>query len=621
MATSVDALVASILEDARSPRTIRVDVDGDPVELSTPFPSPEDWRDLWIYFLMVDRFDNPAAAPRTPPWDGAHGGFQGGTLAGVRSRLGYLHQLGVGAVWLSPVLKNCQYDPGVYHGYGIQDFVALEPRFSSDPTRARHDPGFVDGELRSLVDEAHARGMYVILDIVLNHTGDVFEYEGIGSMAPFRDQIYPIRWRDADGTGRADWAEPPAAPPRDAAVWPAELRDNRFFRRQGNAFGRPGELGEQAGDFFSLKELVTDAAVDGTFPVRDVLIRAYQYLLAKFDVDGFRIDTLKYIEPDFARIFGNAMREFALSIGKKNFFTFGEVYDNEDKIARFIGRSAGEAGDLVGVDAALDFPLFYRLPQVAKALPATTPADVAAMFEYRKQVQRGVISSHGEASRFFVTFLDNHDQNQRLNFADPTNPHRFDDQVTLALACLFCLQGIPCLYYGTEQGLAGAGTHPEAVREALWGKPDAFDTDHPFARACQELSALRRMQPALRYGRQYFRPISGDGTHFAVSAYPAGVIAFSRILNDVEILVAANTHTTATWSGDVIVDRELNPLDTKYSVLFANKPSPLFPEPVADKPAGTVVVHEPDGSFGSGPLHVVRVNLEPMQLQVLGRGA
>jgi alpha amylase-like protein len=105
-----------------------------------------------------------------------------------------------------------------------------------------------------------------------------------------------------------------------------------------------------------------DAASGRHFPVRNALIRSYQYLIAKFDVDGFRIDTLKYIEPEFAQSFGNSMREFALSIGKKNFFTFGEVYDNEEQIARFIGRQVTEQGDLVGVDAALDFPLFFKLP-------------------------------------------------------------------------------------------------------------------------------------------------------------------------------------------------------------------------------------------------------------------
>ena len=58
------------------------------------------------------------------------------------------------------------------------------------------------------------------------------------------------------------------------------------------------------------------------------------------------------------------------SIGKKNFFTYGEVYDEEDRIAHFIGRQATDDTDLMGVDAALDFPLFFRLPGVAKGIIA-----------------------------------------------------------------------------------------------------------------------------------------------------------------------------------------------------------------------------------------------------------
>src|SRR6266545_7671149 len=95
--------------------------------------------------------------------------------------------------------------------------------------------------------------------------------------------------------------------------------------------------------------------------LRPLLIRAYQYVIARFDVDGFRIDTLKFLKDDLPRLFGNSMREFALSAGKKNFFTYGEVFDNEEKIAQFIGRHATEDTDLVGVDAALDFPLFFVL--------------------------------------------------------------------------------------------------------------------------------------------------------------------------------------------------------------------------------------------------------------------
>jgi hypothetical protein len=73
---------------------------------------------------------------------------------------------------------------------------------------------------------------------------------------------------------------------------------------------------------------------------------------------------LKFIEPDFALVFGDAIREFALEIGKANFFTFGEVYDDEFKIAKFIGRRTNDDGDMVGVDAALDFPLFATVPVV-----------------------------------------------------------------------------------------------------------------------------------------------------------------------------------------------------------------------------------------------------------------
>ena len=74
------------------------------------------------------------------------------------------------------------------------------------------------------------------------------------------------------------------------------------------------------------------------------------------------------MERDFARTFGNAMREYALSIGKKNFFTFGEVFDNEEKIAQFIGRDAGAVEDPIGVDAALDFRCFSNFRKCSKVI-------------------------------------------------------------------------------------------------------------------------------------------------------------------------------------------------------------------------------------------------------------
>jgi len=607
MPTSIwDDAVQAAFDAARQPTTRVVTVGSEPITIPSPFPSPADWRDQWIYFLMVDRFNNPAAPPRHLPYDSPCNAFQGGTLAGIQQQLGYFKQLGVGALWLSPVLKNGQFlngqpNDGTYHGYGIQDFLAIDPRLATDPAHAAD-------ELRGLVDAAHAHGLYVILDIVLNHTADVFAYQGFGSEASWQDQPCPtIFWRDAAGQARSDWTVGDAipSPPDDAAVWPVEVRENAFFRRQ----GQPRTSGDVVGDFFSLKQLRTDDR-----RLWGVLIRAYQYAISAYDIDGFRIDTLKFIDPTFALTFGNAMREFALSIGKKNFFTFGEIAGDERTVAQFIGRNVTVIGDLIGVDAALDFPLFSALPAVAKGM--APPSQLAALYDLRTQVERGILSSHGEATNFFVTFLDNHDQSNRFYFSPGDDPHAFDDQLTLGLCCLFTLIGIPCLYYGTEQGLHGGGSGAEAVREALWGKPGGFDLTSTFVRAVQQLAALRQAQPALRYGRQYPRPVSGNGSQFGISTTFPGVLAFSRILSDREVLVVANTQTQAPWSGTVLVDFALNAPNAPYRILFSNQRAPIPPGAVIETPADTSITHA-DGTMSSGSVRAVPVQLQPMEIQVL----
>jgi glycosidase len=284
------------------------------------------------------------------------------------------------------------------------------------------------------------------------------------------------------------------------------LQKNDWFRRQ----GIPGPGDDTMGDFASLKQFRTDLS-----ELQQLLIRACQYAIARFDIDGFRIDTLRYLKGNLPLLFGNSIREFALSVGKKNFFTFGEVFvgDAEQEIARFIGRTTTEDTDMVGVDAALDYPLYFKLKPVVKGFAA--PSELVNMYVFRKQVEAGVLSSHGDATRYFVTFLDNHDVKERIRYADPANPDRYDDQVTLGIACLFSLPGIPCLYYGTEQGLHGAGSDP-AVREALWGGP-GFSQNSAFYQQISQIAAVRRESPVLRYGRVYFRTISGVGPHLGVS--------------------------------------------------------------------------------------------------------
>jgi glycosidase len=137
------------------------------------------------YFLLGDRFSNnletgytsndgtPVTSKGTPlynpttdlgnairdksstqAWLDAGAKFCGGTIAGVKSKLGYLKRLGITAVWISPVFRQVK-KLETYHGYGVQDFLAIEPRFGTKE------------ELKDLVNTAHSMGLYVILDIIL----------------------------------------------------------------------------------------------------------------------------------------------------------------------------------------------------------------------------------------------------------------------------------------------------------------------------------------------------------------------------------------------------------------------------------------------------------------------
>jgi len=124
-----------------------------------------------------DAQDHPATTGTTPSattgdigsvpywqWLGEAPGWHGGTLKGLRSKLGYLRRLGVTAIWISPGFKQAPFE-ATYHGYGIQNFLDVDPHFGT-----RED-------LRDLVDAAHQQGIYCLLDIILNHAANVFGYQ------------------------------------------------------------------------------------------------------------------------------------------------------------------------------------------------------------------------------------------------------------------------------------------------------------------------------------------------------------------------------------------------------------------------------------------------------------
>jgi glycosidase len=583
---------ADIREAAGKKATKEVRVKGDVVSVPYPFPSPTDWRDCWMYFLILDRFANDRFPPSSP-WNQRFDYRQGGTFNGVTAQLDYLRKLGVKALWLSPILKNSRPDwQYTYPGYDTQDFVHIDERFGSDGTLAT-----AEQELEELVTQAHARDIRIIVDTVINHAGQVFDYVYQGGVvdqftnaevmnAPFGEEP-SIRWLNGYGFPRADWQDeipPGTALSADDAVYPVDLQQKLFFRRRGAivSYERSGSPQDFVkGDFFKRRQLIVEydagpssetriQARYGSRPVLNILIRAYQYLIAKFDLDGFRIDTTKHVEPDMVEIFGNAIREFAHTLGKRNFFTFGEIIASEEEIHRFVGRHSTTTEGF-GVDAALDYPLFFQLPDIVKGMQ-----DVSKLwdvFSERRKAEERLISSHGEAGKYFVTFLDNHDRTERFNH--PSTP---EEQISMGLAILFCLQGIPAIYYGTEQGLTGTVdsqgypdlVNNESVREALWGKPDAFDDGHFLYQQLKALSRLREEQPALRFGRLYFREVSGNGRDFDYSSGAGGLVAFSRVVSDFEVLVIANTNTLQRFDGFVLQDPDLNRHPRQMNIAYSN---------------------------------------------------
>ena len=512
------------------------------------FPSPSDWRDQFIYFLLIDRFDdNSADVPAYDPMTTGHGRsreqggvFQGGNLKGIMRRLDYIKELGATALWISPVFKNRQEKKDTYHGYGIQNFLEVDPRFGTGD------------DLRELVRQAHRRGMYIILDIIINHTGDNWAYPGDYPYYYWKDAPGPFDfgfWRQMDPTpGLQD----------DDAVWPRELQDKDCYKRRGQIRNWFDQQEAMDGDFLTLKELNITRA-----DVLDTLIRSYKYWIAFADVDGFRLDTVKHMENTATALFCNAIREYAERIGKRNFFLFGEVVGDDAVIQRYIGRNTRMPGTnerFPSLDACLDFPLYFVLEEVIKGF-----AD-PSLLRKRYEKFRSVYTDHGSAGKYFVTFVDNHDQMARpyRRFLH-NNPHTA--QMVQAIGYLLTSQGVPCIYYGSEQNFDGGGDSDVYVRECMFGgRWGAFDTtghhffnpENPTYQQIARIADIRKQEPALRYGRQYFREISNNGTEFGYPVDGQCTLAYSRILDTTEILVTLNLDKTPR-NDFITIDNRLNP--------------------------------------------------------------
>jgi glycosidase len=548
------------------------------------FPSPIAWEDQAFYFLMLDRFsdgrengykDNegnlvrsgttPAYSPAgaenavkteadAAHWREAGTKYVGGTLKGLESKIGYLKRLGVTALWISPIFKQVRFRE-TYHGYGIQNFLEVEPHFGS-----RED-------LREVVRTAHANGIYVVLDIILNHAGNVFSYSGEQDH-PWTGGMYPVEgFNDKDGNPTIPFvkANPQNLPDYDGALFPVELQAPDTFTRKGYIKNWDYDPEFREGDFFDLKDIDHGYGSADDYQVSAALrhlCEAYKYWIAYADIDGFRIDTVKHMDRGATRYFVSVIREFAQSIGKENFFLLGEITGGR--------KRAYETLELTGLSAALgidDIP--DKLEYLVKGY--RNPNDYFSLFRNSELVNKG---SHIWFRNKVVTSFDDHDQvrkgNQKARFCADAHASK----VVLNVLALNALTlGIPCIYYGSEQCFDGRGGSDRYIRESMFGGEFGafrtrglhfFNEDNPVYRELAKVLEIRRKNIVLRRGRQYLRPISAadDGVCFSLPEMVNGqirsVVPWSRIFNGKEMLLAINTDYDQPKTAWVTIDNDLH---------------------------------------------------------------
>jgi len=565
-------------------------------------------EDEIIYFVMPDRFANGDPANDTGGIEGDRtrhgfdpadkGFYHGGDLKGLTGKLDYIKGLGATAIWVTPLFVNkpvqgpAERLSAGYHGYWITDFTDIDPHLG---TRA---------EFAEFVNQAHARDMKVILDIVINHTADVIRYQECSVLdpatgiawgeCPYRSiEDYPWTTRgDRDGApinpgfaGDApehqteenferltspDWAWSVVVP-EDEPKSPDWLNDPLHYHNRGNSHWH----GESVlyGDFSGLDDVNTEhpRVVAG-------MIELYRDWIGDFGIDGFRIDTAKHVNDAFWHRFNPAMLEHARSNGIEDFFLFGEAYALEpENLARFTREAA--------FPAVIDFA--FREAVWAVVTGRAGPRVLQDVFDHdHRYANAGILP----------TVVGDHD-NGRIGFklleafGQDISDQELLRRSVLAHALMLFSRGVPVIYYGDEQGFTGDGGDQDAREDMFQSQvasyndnrligtdattaDDNFDPGHPLYRAIAAMAGVRESSPALRRGRQ--RVLHAD-------EHP-GLLVLERRLPGQRALILFNTAAGARSAELQLGHRDAAPrpdhdnglLDWRYqSGAFSARLAPL----------------------------------------------
>ncbi|HOX57930.1 MAG TPA: alpha-amylase family glycosyl hydrolase [Candidatus Paceibacterota bacterium] len=467
--------------------------------------TPEFWQSQSIYHVVTDRFfdgdsSNNNAEGSYNPGGSSGTSVHGGDFKGLEQKLDYIKSLGATAIWISPIVLNAN---GEFHGYAGRDFYQVGPHWGTL------------ADLQQFTAAAHARGLLVINDVIVNHGGDL-----IGSS---EGNYFNSFKTPPAGYNLRHWSSKQYPAPFNTNAANPNLTDlfhnNGLIHDYGNQ--DQAELGELSG----LDDFNTESDY-----VRARMVEIYRYWIGQAGFDGFRVDTVKHVEMGFWQTWCPAIHAWAATNGKPNFFMFGEILDGSNaKCGSYTGTQGGGPFKL---DSVLDYPLYFAVNNVFATASGSTSqiesryAALAANYD-------------ASARNRLVTFLDNHDQERFLSSGKANNN---TERLKVALAFLYTARGIPCLYYGTEQAFNG-GNDPYDREDMFDGQfeqgpslGDNFNMAHPLFQWVARLNNFRRLYPALLTGSHVNLWNDPDGP---------GLFAYARRLGTQEVLVVLNTATSS----------------------------------------------------------------------------
>jgi len=352
--------------------------------------------------------------------------------------------------------------------------------------------------------------MKVVLDIVINHMGQLFFYdmnlngqpddyiEGNGTTSPIvQINEFDPDWNPAgvqafssegpDGRAPIIFLQDPSIN-RVPPPAPDIMGTAGAYHGFGHILDFSDPIQATLGDFTGgLKDVATELE-----PVRAYMIDAYASLVEQFDFDGFRIDTVKHVEHGFWQEFTVGVRSRLAKDGKQNFFMFGEAFDGNDQLV----GSYTVPGEL---DSMVYFPQHYQafhdvFAEAHDGAQQKGTNQIASLWASRS-TDYGTVPQNGSIglppTKALVNFLDNHDVGRFLFDASGDTP-----ALRNALTLLMTEDGIPCIYYGTEQEFSG-GNDP-ANREVLW-LTNFVESGQTFQHIAT-LAKIRKKYVALRRG-------------------------------------------------------------------------------------------------------------------------